>query len=150
LCELKLALFPCFLSVVFVVRNQSDNLEKILSDATAVIADIVGDYELIVVDNASDDDSIVVLKRLTYPLGLRLEQLLADYAASFRQGLLICSLAPGLHVLREVFAQREFATLFHGGLFGSPDAKDQILSRECGNNNIVQPALFIGESKYDY
>jgi phosphoglycolate phosphatase-like HAD superfamily hydrolase len=102
--------------------------------------------------------------------GPRLEQLLAGYAASVRQGLLTCSVAPGLHVLREatsaarwlivsggdqaelreVFAQRELAALFDGGIFGSPDTKDQILSRECGNNNIVQPALFIGDSKYDY
>lgn len=62
--------FTCFLSAVFVVRNQSASIEKILSDAAAVIADIVGDYELIVVDNASDDDSILVLKRLTAENGL--------------------------------------------------------------------------------
>lgn len=61
----KMSFFPCFLSVVFVVRNQSAGLEKTLSDAAAVISSIVGDYELIVVDNASDDDSISVLKTLT-------------------------------------------------------------------------------------
>ena len=60
-----MSFFPCFLSVVFVVKNQSADIEKILSDAAAVIASIVGDYELIVVDNASDDDSISVLKTLT-------------------------------------------------------------------------------------
>ncbi|PKG93986.1 glycosyl transferase [Pseudomonas sp. Choline-3u-10] len=60
-----MAFFPCFLSVVFLVRNQSASIEKILLDAAAVIASIVSDYELIVVDNASDDDSISVLKRLT-------------------------------------------------------------------------------------
>ena len=60
-----MSFFPCFLSVVFVVRNQSADIERILLDAEAVIAPIVGDYELIVVDNASDDDSISVLKSLT-------------------------------------------------------------------------------------
>lgn len=65
-----MALFPCFLSAIFVVRNQSPNIEKILSDAEAVLAGIVGDYELIIVDNASDDDSISVLKRLTGEDGL--------------------------------------------------------------------------------
>ena len=60
-----MSFFPCFLSVVFVVRNQSAGIEKILSEAAAVVASIVGDYELIVVDNASDDDSISVLKSLT-------------------------------------------------------------------------------------
>lgn len=52
--------------------------------------------------------------------------------------------------LREVFAQRELAALFDGGIFGSPDTKDQILHRECHNGNIVQPTLFLGDSKYDY
>lgn len=68
--RVKMAFFPCFLSAVFVVRNQSEGIEKILSDAASVIASIVSDYELIVVDNASDDDSILVLKRLTAENGL--------------------------------------------------------------------------------
>lgn len=59
-----MAFIPVFLSIVLVVRNQSSNLEKILSDAAAGIAGLVSDYELIVVDNASDDDSISVLKRM--------------------------------------------------------------------------------------
>lgn len=62
--------FPCFLSVVFVIRNQSACIEKILADAAVVIAGTVGDYELIVVDNASDDESVLVLKRLTAEDGL--------------------------------------------------------------------------------
>ncbi|WP_397448298.1 glycosyltransferase [Pseudomonas sp. NA-150] len=36
-----------------------------MADATFVIAELVSDYEFIVVDNASSDDSIAVLKRLT-------------------------------------------------------------------------------------
>lgn len=62
--------FPCFLSAVFVVRDQSASIENILSDAASIIADIVGDYELIVVDNASGDDSISVLKRMTAESGI--------------------------------------------------------------------------------
>ncbi|MBV4461742.1 glycosyltransferase [Pseudomonas sp. SWRI79] len=65
-----MAFFPCFLSVVFVVRNQSEQIEKILSDAASIIASTVSDYELIVVDNASEDDSILQLKRLTAENGL--------------------------------------------------------------------------------
>ncbi|MDB5988710.1 MAG: glycosyl transferase [Herbaspirillum sp.] len=60
-----MAFFPVFLSVVFVVRNQADKIEKILSDAAIDISCLVSDYEFIVVDNASSDDSIAVLKRLT-------------------------------------------------------------------------------------
>ena len=61
--------FPVFLSVVFVIRNQAENIEKILADAASVIAPLVSDYELIVVDNASEDNSIAVLKRLTLENG---------------------------------------------------------------------------------
>lgn len=60
-----MAFFPIFLSVVFVVRNQSNDIEKILSDAAKGIALLVSDYELIVIDNASDDNSVSVLKNLT-------------------------------------------------------------------------------------
>ena len=60
-----MAFFPVFLSVVFVVRNQSDHIEKILLDAATGISSLVSDYELIIVDNASDDDSVSVLKNIT-------------------------------------------------------------------------------------
>lgn len=60
-----MAFFPAFISVVFVVRNQSNQIEKILSDAAAGISSLVSDYELIIVDNASDDGSVSVLKNLT-------------------------------------------------------------------------------------
>lgn len=63
-------LFPIFLSVVFVVRNQASHIETILEDAAACISSLVSDYELIVVDNASDDESVPVLKRLTGESGL--------------------------------------------------------------------------------
>jgi hypothetical protein len=65
-----MALFPCFLSAVFVARNQSAHIETILIEAAAIIGDLVSDYELIVVDNASDDESISVMKRLTGEEGL--------------------------------------------------------------------------------
>ena len=59
-----------FLSVVLVVRNQSHDLGKLLEKATKTIQDIVKDYELIVVDNGSEDESIDVLKKLTGVDGL--------------------------------------------------------------------------------
>lgn len=62
--------FPVFLSVVFVVRNQSIQLETILSDTAECVAPLVTDFELIIVDNASDDESITVLKNFTGEAGL--------------------------------------------------------------------------------
>lgn len=57
--------FPVFLSVVLVVHNQSALLEQLLSEAISGICALVSDYELIIVDNASDDDSVSVLKNMT-------------------------------------------------------------------------------------
>jgi hypothetical protein len=62
--------FPIFLSVVFVVRNQSKELHSILSESAAVIGRLVSDYELIIVDNASDDESVAFLRKLTGVGGL--------------------------------------------------------------------------------
>ncbi|MGH1429915.1 MAG: glycosyltransferase family 2 protein [Neptuniibacter sp.] len=57
--------FPVFLSVVIVVRNQAELLEEVLSAAIDHLAHLVDDYELIVVDNASIDDSLSVYDKLT-------------------------------------------------------------------------------------
>ncbi|MGX6571126.1 glycosyltransferase [Cupriavidus necator] len=62
--------FPVFISVLFVVRNEAAQYEKILSEASAAIAPLVSDYELIVVDNASTDDSVQTLKSLSGEGGL--------------------------------------------------------------------------------
>lgn len=102
--------------------------------------------------------------------GPDLEALLNAYASHVREGLLNCPIAPGLEALRqkvpdarwlivsggdqaelrEVFFQRNLANFFDGSIFGSPDTKDEILERELAIGNITQPALFLGDSKYDY
>lgn len=63
-------IYPGFLSVVFLVRNQSHSLEATLVHAASVIAALASDFELIIVDNASEDDSVAALKRLTAEDGL--------------------------------------------------------------------------------
>lgn len=103
-------------------------------------------------------------------VGPSLEQLLAIYAVEVRQGLLACEIAEGLaelkaktpeanwlivsggdqQELREVFTARDIARHFDGGIFGSPDNKETILARELARGNIKLPALFLGDSKYDY
>jgi phosphoglycolate phosphatase-like HAD superfamily hydrolase len=49
-----------------------------------------------------------------------------------------------------LFAKRDLAKYFDGGLFGSPDNKDEVLASEKADGNIKHPTLFIGDSKYDY
>lgn len=101
---------------------------------------------------------------------LLLGELLDSFASEVKGGLLKSDIATGLEKLRkttplanwlivsggdqdelrEVFAIRGLFELFDGGVFGSPDTKDIILNREIGCLNIQKPALFLGDSKYDY
>ena len=98
------------------------------------------------------------------------QDLLERFANAVKQGLMTCEIAVGLdqlkaqtpnanwlivsggdqQELREVFAARDLAKYFDGGIFGSPDTKETILARELENGNITRPALFLGDSKYDY
>lgn len=52
--------------------------------------------------------------------------------------------------IREIFKLRQLERFFEGGIFGSPDDKDQVLLREKDRGNIQFPALFIGDSQYDF
>lgn len=102
--------------------------------------------------------------------GPDLNNLLSKYAENVRNGLSNCEVATGLHELRErtpdsrwfiisggdqtelreVFARRGLADYFDGGIFGSPDSKEQIITREKSQGNIQMPALFLGDTRYDY
>ncbi|MGE6512608.1 HAD family hydrolase [Vreelandella aquamarina] len=112
----------------------------------------------------------IALTHATNRKSLSLEELLKAYASHVYRGLLSCDVAPGLELLRQktpdarwlivsggdqvelrdVFTQRGIATWFDGGVFGSPDTKDEILARELASANIQKPALFLGDSKYDF
>ena len=65
----KMASYPVFLSAIYVVRNQVEQLESIVKSASTVLESLVSDYEIIIVDNASTDESITELKRLTGKAG---------------------------------------------------------------------------------
>lgn len=67
---LGVSYFPIFLSVVLVIRNQSSELETTLTKINSKICTLVSDYEIIIVDNSSDDNSISILKKLTSDTGL--------------------------------------------------------------------------------
>ncbi|WP_372737915.1 HAD family hydrolase [Neptunomonas sp.] len=102
--------------------------------------------------------------------GPNIEQLLQVYAHEVLEGLLTCEVIKGLdelrlktkdanwlvvsggdqQELRHVFSERGLYDFFEGGIFGSPDSKDEILKRELDSQNITQPALFLGDSEYDH
>jgi phosphoglycolate phosphatase-like HAD superfamily hydrolase len=102
--------------------------------------------------------------------GPGLDELLKVYASKVREGLMACEADSGLidlreltpstrwfivsggdqAELREVFSERGLDHLFDGGIFGSPNSKDEILSRELQAGRIMKPGLFIGDSRYDH
>ncbi len=99
-----------------------------------------------------------------------LQALLDSFTAEVKRLLTDCEIAPDLMRVREanphakwmiisggdqaelnnIFQQRGIDKLFDAGIFGSPDNKDVILARELDAGNIVEPALFIGDSRYDH
>ena len=102
--------------------------------------------------------------------GPGLQEMLSAYAKAVRSGLMSCAVAERLEALRrataearwcivsggdqaelrEVFGARRLDWLFDAGIFGSPDAKDEILARELAAGTILLPALFLGDSRYDH
>jgi HAD superfamily hydrolase (TIGR01549 family) len=101
---------------------------------------------------------------------LLLENLLFKFSKEVMKGLMNCEVAEGLYELRkktnntkwlivsggdqdelrDVFSKRGLINLFNGGVYGSPDTKEIILSRELNILNINKNSLFLGDSKYDY
>ena len=99
-----------------------------------------------------------------------IQALLDAFGRELEVGLMACEIASGLEALRAatpnakwsilsggdqqeirtLFAKRHLANLFDGGLFGSPDNKDEVLAREKDNGSLQFPALFLGDSKYDF
>lgn len=61
---------PIFLSVVLVVRNSSGQVGNLLRSASDAVSGLVRDYELIVIDNGSDDATVAVLQDLAGPSGI--------------------------------------------------------------------------------
>jgi len=52
--------------------------------------------------------------------------------------------------LREIFVARDLEHFFNGGIFGSPESKHNIVKRELYSGRIIQPVLFLGDSKLDH
>lgn len=114
--------------------------------------------------------SEIVPKKATSIKGPNFEDLLCAYAKDVESGLTTCEIAPGLadlraatadipwmivsggaqDELREIFTRRGINELFDGGIFGSPDSKNEILTREIAAGNLRTPAVFVGDSRYDH
>ncbi len=51
--------------------------------------------------------------------------------------------------IRDVFTARGMDVYFDG-IYGSPDTKEQIIHRLLSDGQVDSPAVFIGDSRYDY
>lgn len=115
-----------------------------------------------------------ILQQPVTPMAI--QALLDEFGRELEVGLLACKMAEGLLELREatrnanwmilsggdqqelrtLFARRNLSSgsslahLFDGGIYGSPDNKDVVLAREKASGSLQYPALFLGDSKYDY
>lgn len=56
---------PIFCTLVISIRNQAEQICPLLAEVSQMLGDLVSDYEIVIVDNASDDDSLLRLKALT-------------------------------------------------------------------------------------
>jgi len=99
-----------------------------------------------------------------------LKALLDAYAGYVRDGLMNCEVAAGLERLKEltpesswmvvsggdqeelrwVFSARGLDAYFEDGIYGSPQTKDEILSWARESDVLSFPAVFVGDSQYDY
>jgi hypothetical protein len=62
--------FPIFLSVVVVFHNQSDSVIEVVREIAEKISRMATDYELIIVDNGSTDETVSQLHELTQEDGV--------------------------------------------------------------------------------
>jgi glycosyltransferase involved in cell wall biosynthesis len=56
---------PIFLTVVMTIRNEESRIESIVSRTTALLKELVSDYEILIIDNASLDNTLERLKALS-------------------------------------------------------------------------------------
>ena len=102
--------------------------------------------------------------------GPGIEELLTEVAEEIIKGLMECEISQSLFNLRKklpdtkwmvvsggverelisVFQEREIYDLFDGGIYGGPLSKDEILDSLIKQGSINFPAVFLGDSKYDY
>lgn len=101
---------------------------------------------------------------------LSLDFLLNEYKTHVFLGLLDCDMSLGFEEfivtkrkshnmvisggdhseLTEVFDKRNISHFFAGGIHGSPLDKETIIRNQISDGNLIFPALFFGDSKYDY
>lgn len=96
--------------------------------------------------------------------------LLDDFQNMLKLSLFSAEITPGLHELRKRYISKKFTvvsggneselkelfghlkinSIFDGGIFGSPSSKEEIIECLKNTNQLIDPVLFIGDSRYDF
>ena len=102
--------------------------------------------------------------------GANVESLCRQFSEEVVDQLMLCDVSPGLKrlrktsakstwyvvsggdqaELRQVFAARDLASMFDGGIYGSPTAKTELLAHIKSRPEWRGPGLFLGDSRYDW
>ena len=97
-------------------------------------------------------------------------KLIKIYSEETKNALLTCEVSFGLNKIRDkmkniswsivsggdqnqlryIFKKRNMDYLFDGGIYGSPDEKNWIISNNLIKGNLELPALYIGDSELDH
>ena len=56
---------PIFLTLVIVIRNEENRIENVIGNASAILKELASDYEVLIIDNASSDNTLEVLENLS-------------------------------------------------------------------------------------
>ncbi len=101
---------------------------------------------------------------------LNIDALLEEYSKISHDGLKKCELCTCLKDLKNkykknkwmvvsggdekeikgIFKKRDIINFFESGIYGSPKPKDEIFYKLNSENKIKFPAVYLGDSKYDY
>tara|TARA_B100000212_G_scaffold271094_1_gene210520 strand:- start:1682 stop:2347 length:666 start_codon:yes stop_codon:yes gene_type:complete len=101
---------------------------------------------------------------------VNLDKLINEYSIEVKNGLLNCLICSDLNFLKKstknipwsvvsggdekeiryIFKKRNIDYFFEGGIYGSPNTKEDIFKKCLEKGTFKNPALYIGDSKYDY
>ena len=99
------------------------------------------------IDDLCNEFSVMVVKNL---IKAEINENLLNFIESNKEKNLLVVSGGDQNELRSVFKKRNLLNLFKGGIYGSPENKINIFTKLKKNKIIMDPAIYFGDSKYDY
>ena len=99
------------------------------------------------IDDLCNEFSLRVVESL---IEAEINENLLEFVESNKEKNLLIVSGGDQNELRSVFKKRKLHNLFKGGIYGSPENKIDIFKKLKKNKIITNPAIYFGDSKYDY